>query len=302
MKISGFTIVRNAEKYYFPIKESILSILPFVDEFVVALGVGDPTDRTREIIESINSNKIKIFDREWDAEKFKSGLVLREETNFALDQCTGDWCYYLQADEVAHEKDEEEILHVCQKYLNDPSIHGFLFNYHHFWGDYDHVLNSHAWYRQEIRLVRNKMGIRSHKDAQSFRLANNNKLNVKKLQAHIHHYGWVRPPGIMQAKKKEQFALWWGKSKAQNTFEKRSTTFDYGALGRLPRFEDSHPKVLDTWRTEMSWTDQLNQGNTHTLDRELFKHERLKYRALSYVENTFFESKTLFGYSNWNLV
>ena len=35
MKISGFTMVRNAGKYYFPIKESIQSVLPIVDEFIV---------------------------------------------------------------------------------------------------------------------------------------------------------------------------------------------------------------------------------------------------------------------------
>jgi hypothetical protein len=50
MKISGFTMVRNAEKLYFPIKESILSVLPVVDEFIVALGDGD--DNTRGLIES----------------------------------------------------------------------------------------------------------------------------------------------------------------------------------------------------------------------------------------------------------
>jgi hypothetical protein len=37
-------MVRNATKYYFPIKESILSILPIVDEFIIALGKGDKGD------------------------------------------------------------------------------------------------------------------------------------------------------------------------------------------------------------------------------------------------------------------
>jgi len=31
-------MVKNASKFYFPIKESIQSILPIVDEFIVALG------------------------------------------------------------------------------------------------------------------------------------------------------------------------------------------------------------------------------------------------------------------------
>ena len=61
-KISGFTMVRNATKYYFPIKESILSILPIVDEFIIALGDNDESDRTREEIESIQSDKIIFQD------------------------------------------------------------------------------------------------------------------------------------------------------------------------------------------------------------------------------------------------
>ena len=44
MKISGFTIVRNAVKYNYPAVESILSILPLCDEFIV--NVGDSDDET----------------------------------------------------------------------------------------------------------------------------------------------------------------------------------------------------------------------------------------------------------------
>ena len=102
MKISGFTMVRNATKYYFPVRESIESILPIVDEFIVALGKGDSGDTTREAIESIGSPKIRIIDRVWREEDFAESRIFAIETNFALSQCTGDWCFYLQADEVIH--------------------------------------------------------------------------------------------------------------------------------------------------------------------------------------------------------
>ena len=105
MRISGFTMVRNATTYYFPIKESILSVLPIVDEFIVALGKGNQNDKTREEIESIDSDKIKIIDRVWSEKEFVDGRIFAQETSFALQQCTGDWCIYLQADEVIHEKD-----------------------------------------------------------------------------------------------------------------------------------------------------------------------------------------------------
>jgi len=38
MKISGFTFLRNGSILGYPFKESILSVLPIVDEFIVALG------------------------------------------------------------------------------------------------------------------------------------------------------------------------------------------------------------------------------------------------------------------------
>ena len=92
MKISAFTMVRNAEKYYFPIKESILSVLPIVDEVVVALGDCDANDHTLELIQSIQSDKIKIFRRLWSEQDFVDGRIFAQETNFALSKCTGDWC------------------------------------------------------------------------------------------------------------------------------------------------------------------------------------------------------------------
>jgi hypothetical protein len=64
MKICGFTFVRNAVKYDYPIIESITSILPIVEEFIVSVGNCD--DGTLQLIESINSPKIKIVHSIWD--------------------------------------------------------------------------------------------------------------------------------------------------------------------------------------------------------------------------------------------
>ena len=51
MKVCGFTFLRNAEKFDFPIVEAISSILPICDHFVVAVGNSD--DNTRKIIENV---------------------------------------------------------------------------------------------------------------------------------------------------------------------------------------------------------------------------------------------------------
>lgn len=169
MKVSGFTMVRNADRLYFPMKESIQSVLPLVDEFVIALGEGDDGDDTLAIINEINSEKIIVYPRIWSEESFKESRIFAEETNFALSKCKGEWCIYIQADEVIHEDDYNKIQVGMEKHRNNPEIDGLLFNYLHFWGDYNHFLPFHGWYKHEIRIIKNNRGIYSYKDAQSFR-------------------------------------------------------------------------------------------------------------------------------------
>ena len=58
MKVSGFTIIRNAVKFDFPIVEAIKSILPICDEVVVAVGKSD--DDSLGLINSINDKNTVI--------------------------------------------------------------------------------------------------------------------------------------------------------------------------------------------------------------------------------------------------
>lgn len=299
MKISGFTMVRNAEKYYFPIKESIASILPIVDEFIVALG--NCSDNTRAIIESLESPKIRIIDRVWSEAAFVEGKIFADETTYALQQCTGDWCFYLQADEVIHENDLPIIQQACKNYLLEEKVDGLLFNYYHFWGDYAHYLPFHGWYKNEIRIVRNGASIVSYKDAQSFRKINGQKLNVKAINAHIYHYGWVRPPEIMQSKKKEQDSMHHGTAEAALMHAQRNAYFNFGNMRAVPQFKGSHPQVMKDFMQKIYWQKEINQPPL-VLNRPKMKHEKLKYRLLSLIENNLLNGNEIFGYSNWNKI
>ena len=51
-------MVKNADSLYYPIKEAIESILPLVDEFVLALGDNKEGDKTLELIQQIKSDKL----------------------------------------------------------------------------------------------------------------------------------------------------------------------------------------------------------------------------------------------------
>jgi len=75
MTISGFSFVRNGVKLYYPVAEMVKSILPLVDEFVIAIGKGDKDDTTRDKIVEIGDPKIKIIDTEWEEQYFKKGII-----------------------------------------------------------------------------------------------------------------------------------------------------------------------------------------------------------------------------------
>ncbi|MCB0729439.1 MAG: hypothetical protein KDC88_00280 [Ignavibacteriae bacterium] len=312
MKISGFSFVRNGISLYYPIVESIKSILPIVDEFVIAVGKSSGDDNTREKIEQINNPKINIIDTDWEEKYFKKGIINSIQTDIAMKECKGDWLFYLQADEVVHEKYLDTIQNRCNELLNDEEVEGLLFGYKHFWGDYKHFHNGHGWYPNEIRIVRNLPEIHSWQSAQSFRKFDyydnprqeqgHHKLKVAKVDAEIYHYGWVRPPHLMQNKKRALDSVHWGMNKAKDYYEKAPKEFDYGPLDLLAEFNDTHPKVMDEMIQKFNWEDKLQNSGKPNKYREPHKHETLKIKFISWIEKTFNDKKTIGGFKNYILL
>ena len=235
MKVSGFTIVRNALKFDYPVVESINSLLPLVDELIVLVGKSD--DDTLGLIQQINSPKNKIHHSIWDDNLREGGRVLADETNKskALVNPESDWIIYLQADEVLHQKDYPAIRSAMDKWKDDIKVEGLLFNYIHFYGSYDFVGDSRRWYRNEIRIIRNDKSIYSYRDAQGFR-KDDRKLNVKKVDAAVYHYGWVKHPEFQQAKQQSFHRMWhddeWMKKNVADV-----SAFDYSQIDSLKIFE-----------------------------------------------------------------
>ncbi|MDX2189669.1 MAG: glycosyltransferase family 2 protein [Bacteroidota bacterium] len=251
MKVTGFTFIRNAITFDYPVVEAITSILPVCDEFIVSVGNSD--DDTRGLIERINSSKIKIIDSIWDDSLREGGKVLALETDKVFDQITKetDWCFYIQADEVVHEKYHPEILDKMNLYLNDNIVEGLLFNYTHFYGSYNYVADSRNWYRNEIRIIRNDKTIRSYRDAQGFR-KEGRKLQVKPINAFIYHYGWVKNP-IYQKRKEKYFHKFWHSDNWIGANVKKGNEFDYSIVDSLTLFKHSHPLVMQKRVATMDW-------------------------------------------------
>ena len=276
MKVSGFTFIRNAIKLDYPIVEAIQSILPICDEVVVA--VGNSGDSTLELIQSIDPVKIRIIETIWDDNLRENGAVLALETNKAFQaiDSESDWAFYIQGDEVVHERYLETIRNAMIYYQNRNDIDGLLFNYLHFYGSYDYVGASSKWYREEIRVVKNNKSIYSFNDAQGFRKGENQKLNVAKIQAYVYHYGWVKEPKAMQ-QKQESFNRLWHDDQWINENVSKSISFEYEEhVSQLSIFQDTHPKVMRNRINNKNWKFDYDISRNKRSLKDQFKDFLLK--------------------------
>lgn len=254
MKVAGFSFVKNAVLYQYPIIEAIHSILPICDEFVIAIGKCE--DGTLQLIQGMNEPKIKIIETEWD-EKPKNGEhVLAVETNKALRHISKnmDWAFYIQGDEVVHEKDLETIKSAMLKHNDNELVDGLLFKYLHFYGSYDYVGTSSNWYSHEIRVIKNDPSIYSNGDAQGFRKNNDEKLKVKSIDTHMYHYGWTREPEAFKKKQTNFYSLYEGEYGKPKNFENSAVKFEYESfVNTIEPFKGSHPKVIAERIKNKNW-------------------------------------------------
>ena len=251
MKISGFTIVRNAIINDYPAVEAITSILPVVDEMVVAVGKSD--DDTEGLIRGIGSDKIKIVHSEWDLSQLPGGRVMALETDKAFAHVAedSDWAFYIQCDEVVHEQYHGAIRKACEEHLHNSKVKGLVFGYVHFYGTYDYYGDSRRWYKREIRIIRNSKEIQSFRDAQGFRIAGK-RLPSKLIDAKVYHYGWVKNPALMDKKLRTLSTNWMGKSMKER-LDKLDGVFNYDEFDSLEKFTGTHPAVMKKRIEEKNW-------------------------------------------------
>jgi glycosyltransferase involved in cell wall biosynthesis len=262
MKISGCTFVRNGFLLGYPVKESLQSLLSICDEVVIA--VGNSEDDTLKYVQSLNDPKIKIIETIWDDSMREGGRILAQQTNIALEQCSGDWIIYLQADEVLHEQEIELLKTSMMKAETRPEIEGLLFKYLHFFGDYAHIGMGRQWYRKEIRAFRNSGSITSWKDAQGFRVRESDsvfrKLRVLDIPVHIYHYGWVRNPSAYLRKQAAFGRLYHDDAWLE---EHLPTSEEFPQCYELGDFTGTHPEIMrDRIKEDGLWTKHFDPNRS----------------------------------------
>ncbi len=285
MFISGFTIARNVVKADYPIREAIYSILPLCDEIIVAIGKSE--DDTLAYIKSFNEPKIKIIETIWDDNLREGGKVLALETDkakFAINP-KADWCLYIQADECLDDRSIAGLKLQLEKYKDNEKVEGLLFDYIHFFGSYNYVGDSRNWYRHEIRVVKNWPSITSYKDAQGFRIEGR-KLKVKKANATIFHYGWVKNPAIQLEKLKQARKLWHSDEFIEKEYQNMQA-FDFSQVDSLKAYNGHHPDVMKERITAQNWDFSYNtrRKNMTFKKRVLYAIEQLTGIRLGEYKN-----------------
>ena len=264
MKISGFTFIRNGTLLGYPFVESICSALPLCSEFVVA--VGDSDDDTLARIQAIDSEKIVIIQTRWNEQMQDRGFVYAQQKMIAQYNCTGDWAFYLEGDELLHEDDLPKIRAAMEMHLDNPNIEALVFDYHHFFGSPDWLAISPAWYRRECRIIRNS--IRSWApDGLYWVVMDKNKKGryprAALVNAPIYHYGNARSINTMR-EKNQRIGRYWGKN------HPLFNGYQIDPQSITP-FTGSHPSVASNWITndaEKNFTPNSN----HILTTREIKH------------------------------
>ncbi|HEX9956680.1 MAG TPA: glycosyltransferase family 2 protein [Fibrella sp.] len=286
MKISGFSYVRNGFTYQYPFLAAIQSVLPLCHEFVIA--VGDSTDGTREAIEALGDPRIRIIDTVWDETMRQNGKIFALQANTALRECTGDWVFHIQADEVIHERDLPTIKKAIANVDKRPEIEGLLFDFLNFYGSYDYLNNTRKQHKKEIRVFRNHLNAYAYRDSQGFRRYKSyksylqgekgKKLVVNYVPVPVHHYSYVRPPEQMYLKG-AFFATFYGHSTDTSTDiveEIAPKTHDYYNIFRVKRFQGTHPAVMKSW---------VEQGNYDFDPRQIHYKLSVKERLVYFIED-----------------
>ncbi|MCB9771392.1 MAG: glycosyltransferase [Candidatus Omnitrophica bacterium] len=268
MKISGFTIAWNVEKYDYPFLESIKAILPICDEFIV--NVGKSEDNTLGLVKSLNDPKIKIIETVWDPKARKDELSY--QTNIALKECKGDWAFYVQADELIHEADLPRLKKLMTKHLHDEDVDAFRFKWLHFFGSYHRYRIDGAWFQKQDRIIRNNGTMESCIDAWTFQRKDGKPLRRVKTDCLLYHYGWVHPGEIMTQKRVVAEYFY---APPALTEKQKKEVYDYGDLNRFAPYFGSHPAVMK----DLISVHSLSAKDWRDIERRYWWHPMKQLKA-----------------------
>ncbi len=243
MLVSGLTIVRNGQRLDYPFMEVIRSALPICDEFIAVVGKSE--DDTLEMIRTIDDPRLRIVETVWSDKVRPRKCLLAQQTNIGLHLCQGDWCIYLQANEVLHECSYGILQELMEKHLDNKQVEAMLLERLTFWADYRHYITTYPRrFKYSVRIVRPYIGTYSIRDAMGFAVFDHFSTRGRYPRAidtgeDIYRYGYVRSLG-KQAEKRRDAVHYQGKDRpVQEDYYLRTYPRRF-----IQRFTGTHPEIM----------------------------------------------------------
>ena len=203
------------------------------------IAVGQGQDETLSRIVAIGDPKIRVIETEWNENMRDRGFVYGQQKMIAQYNCTGDWAFYLEGDEVLHEDELPAIQDTMEQHLNDPMIEALYFNF---------FISMGRLIRSESQAIERRLIIEIRSsiapDGLFFVVLDKNKHGryprAVSANANIYHYGHCRSVSKMN-EKLAQVGRYWGGSHEE--FQ------SYGNIdvAELREFTGTHPAVMSEW-------------------------------------------------------
>jgi hypothetical protein len=244
MRLSGFTFLRNASLLGYPYIESLQSLLAVCDEVVVAVGTSD--DDTLQQVLNLKDPKLKIIPTTWNEQMQDRGYTYAQQKMIAQFNCTGDWAFYLEGDEVLHELDYTKIRQAVEHSHNNHQVEAIVFDYYHFYGSPYTYAYSPRWYRRAPRIIRNSLRTWAP-DGLFWLVMQENRRGrypyATTANCYIYHYGHIRSVAKMNEKQK-RVEHYWGKTAQE--------FLGYGNIDpeTIKDFCHTHPRSMQRWLSD----------------------------------------------------
>src|SRR5262249_51499470 len=177
------------------------------------------------------------------------GYAYAQQKMIGQFNCSGDWAFYIEGDEVLHEDDLDTVRSAMAKHLDDRRVEALYFDYFHFWGSVDWVGASHSFYRQEARIIRPSLRSFTN-DSIGFLILEDDRKGRRPYAAPtgatLYHYGNARDASFLAEKYAERAPVY-----GRPPYKPGNVTAAafYAGWDRrlLRRFEGRHPAVMADW-------------------------------------------------------
>lgn len=252
MRLALTMPLHRAEEFHYPFREVCRSVFPIVDE--VVLVVSPYPDGTWEACEALQREHpgVRLLRVDWWRTE-RGYEALADATNLGIASCQAEYVLNLQADEVLHESQQENVLALCSGAYRWAEL-GRL-NFH---GRFDaYNANRERWPCSVVRLMRRALFpmVRSYGDAthlgwlQDWDPQKYPRTDARE-QVSLWHYAYVRPGRAFVERQAAMARLYHLDPDPAIEASRKTERVDWAALVPQEEFvplPGEHPRVMADW-------------------------------------------------------